>query len=123
MDTVSAICHSILYYEALQKRKVLFDALVTGLQAFNLITALQAFPDLFQPLFVASPPCTPEEVWQLLRFEQKCEESEDRVRVASWLKRFVTDLSTSVSIIGRHVLPSLGPHHWYASELLNNTHK
>ena len=91
MDTVSSICRNILYYEVLQKRKVLFDAVVEGLEEFDLFPALHAFPDLFKPLFVASPPCTPQDVWGLIRFEQQC--GGDKARIAEWLQRFILNLS------------------------------
>ena len=107
VDTIPAICRNILYYEALQKRKVLFDALVTGLQAFDLMPVLRAFSDVFQPLFVASPPSTPEDLWRIVRFEQKCEEGGDRARVKSWLKRFIADLSASGELIVRGLFQPL----------------
>lgn len=79
----------------LQKRKVLLDAFGKGLQEVQLVGALHAFPDLFKPLFVALPPCIPENVWRLLRFEQPVHESEDRARVAGYLRRFVMNQSES----------------------------
>ena len=85
------ICDSILIYEVLQRRKVLFDDFDAGLREFKVAEALHAFPDLFEPLFIASPPRSPEEVWRLMHFDPHLQG--DRARVTGYLRRFIFSLS------------------------------
>lgn len=91
VDNLRGICGDLLCYDVLQKRKVFFDALSDGLEVFHLKAAVNAFPILFEPLFVASGKCLPGDVLGILRFEQALEGN--RERVSGYLKNFIGKLS------------------------------
>lgn len=87
VENLRGICDDLLYYNVLQKRKVVFDALGEGLEVFRLWTAIRAFPTLFEPLFVASGTVTPEDVVRVIRFERPLDG--DQERVAGYLLNIV----------------------------------
>lgn len=81
----------MLAYNILHKKRLLLDVLSEGLDAFLLRSAFRVFPLLFKPLFVASGRCCPEDVLDMLRFEDTQLEG-DAERVANYLRYCVRNL-------------------------------
>ena len=90
VDNLHAICDDLLYYNILQKRKVIFDELSDGLEVFHLWAAMNAFPTLFEPLFVASATVTPEDVLQIINFKRPMDSRQELV--AGYLNNVVKKL-------------------------------
>ena len=91
ISSLPAIVQDLLSYNVLQRRKFLFDAFGEGLQEFQLVAALHAFPELLKPLFVASPASSAQDLKKIVRFEQQLVGS--RKRIAEYLMRFIDSLS------------------------------
>ena len=90
VGNLRCICDSLLYYDVLQKRKAFLDAFAEGLEVFHLKTAVNLFPALFEPLFVSSGKCSPDDVLGILDFSDTL--VGHRERVANYLKAFISEL-------------------------------
>jgi hypothetical protein len=83
MDNVQGVVSEILTYNVLQKRRLMLHHLGDGLELFLLRSAIQAFPDMFKPLFVTSGCCRPHDVLAILKCGSELEGNHERV--ASYL--------------------------------------
>ena len=67
-------------YDVLHKRKIFLDSFAEGLEVFYLKTGINAFPDLFMELFVASDECCPDDILSILHFDNyDCEAPEGQI--------------------------------------------
>ena len=92
MHNIPGICDAIITHDVLHKRKVLLDCFAEGLEVFSARSAIQAFPDLLEELFVASESCSPQDVLAILHFEEGFEQDPDKLRVAGYLKACIERL-------------------------------
>lgn len=109
---IGGICDAIIIYDVLHKRKIFLDAFAEGLEVFYLRTGIQAFPDLFQELFVAADTCSPDDVLGILKFQ--CDDSESS-KIAGYLKSSIKKLDESGTKFG--VCHTLAPLLWDSLKL------
>lgn len=95
MDNVAGICDAIIVHDVLHKRKVFLDCFGEGLEVFSLRTAINAFPDLLEGLFVSSDSCSPEDVLAIVKFSENFESDVEKSRVAGYFKNSVRKLEES----------------------------
>ena len=62
MVTKLTVAHCIMAYEAVYRIKPLLDQISEGLKSCNVLNAVQAFPELFLPLFVDTGGLSSEDV-------------------------------------------------------------
>lgn len=105
VSTIPNICDAIIIHDVLHKRKALLDSFAEGLEVFHLKTAISAFPEEFQDLFVATAPCSPEAVLDIVQMPPL--DDEDKTRVASIFKSALTRMSE----LGEQVLVKLTVDH------------
>ena len=66
-----------------------------GLEVFSLWTAINAFPDLLEGLFVSSDSYSPEDVLAIVKFSENFESDVEKSRVAGYFKNSVRKLEES----------------------------
>ena len=76
MDDIAGIC----------------DAIIVIL---HMRTAINAFPDLLEQLFVSSDSCSPEDVLAILKFSENFEGDAEKSRVASYFRNSIRKLEES----------------------------
>lgn len=92
MEHIAGICDAIIVYDVLHKRK---DCFGEGLEVFSLRTAINAFPDLLEQLFVSSDSCSSEDVLSILKFGENFEGDAEKSRVAGYFKNCIRKLGES----------------------------
>ena len=93
IENKESISEALCTYDALQKRMPYLDQLMEGLQEFKLASAMKAFPDVFEPLFVATDKCAPQDVINILRPKTPMTDSEQGVY--QHLQRFLMGCNQS----------------------------
>jgi hypothetical protein len=92
LGNIEGISAELLVYDVLQKRKAMIDAFAEGLDVLLVASASRAFPTVFWPLFVASGPCSSQDVLDILHFK----ELEGGARqIANYLRRSIQKLKES----------------------------
>lgn len=71
----------------------MLDSLADGLEVFSLKSAISAFPDQFQELFVASGSCSAEAVMSIVQLAPL--DNEEKIRVAGHFKSALKGMSES----------------------------
>ena len=59
---------------------------------FSLRSAINAFPEIFEPLFVALDSCSAEDVLGIVQFEEGFEEDPAKLRVAEYFRACIQGL-------------------------------
>ncbi len=85
MERKESNAEAIYTYDALQKRKPFLDQLMEGLEVFHLGTACR----LFEPLFVSTKECTPEDVLQILQTDEVLGDRQQVI--CQYLKQFLVE--------------------------------
>ena len=75
------------------------DAFSEGLEVFYLKSAIEAFPDLFEQLFVASDTCSPNDVLSILQFRDDLAANPEQLRVAGFLKSVIRKLDETGKVV------------------------
>ena len=62
------------------------------MEVFSLRSAIQAFPESFEPLFVAPESCSPEAVLDVVTFQEGFAEDPAKLRIAGYFRSCVQGL-------------------------------
>ena len=93
IENKESISEALCTYDALQKRMPFLDQLMEGLQEFKLTSAMKVFPDVFEPLFVGTDKCDPQDVINILHPKTLMTDSEQCVY--QHLQRFLMGCNQS----------------------------
>ena len=78
-NTREMVLQSIILYEILLKRKLIIDQLAEGLESLGFRDLMVAFPDAFEPLFVAAVSgnsVTADQILEMITPPNSCSEDE-----------------------------------------------
>lgn len=92
-----SIAEALYTYDALQKRKPFLDQLMEGLQEFELSSAMQVFPDIFEPLFVCAQKSMPQDVINILHIRTPMTDAEQVVY--DFLELFIRECNPTGMLI------------------------
>ena len=105
MATIPSICDAIIIHDVLHKRKVHLDAFTDGLEEFKIKSGINAFPDLFCELFVASSSCSPEDVISIICLH---EVDDEKMTCARYLKGAIKKMCESGNTIVTPYMHGIG---------------
>ena len=94
LSTKDSIAQDIMTYEGLYKVAPLLDQLADGLRSGGLLQSMQAYPQLFAPLFINTGELTVDDVLQALYVEEETELQSAEIIAIRFLQRFVRESDT-----------------------------